>query len=121
MRGGSRTTSLVIRALVLSLASLIVLTAVSVVRADGRLEFLAERLRFPPVAGQPDDFRVRTNAALALGATNDEDAIAPLCAGLSDPSELVRQAVAVAMRRLARASSLGCLRRRVAVEPSATV
>jgi hypothetical protein len=84
--------------------------------AGGRVEFLADRLRFPPAAGQPDDFRVRTNAALALGATNDDGAVTPLCGGLGDPSDLVRQAAAVALKRLARASSLECLRRRVAVE-----
>jgi hypothetical protein len=89
--------------------------------ADGRAQFLAERLKFPPAAGQPDDFRVRTNAALALGATDDADAVAPLCAGLADPSELVRQSVALALKRLARASSGDCLRRRLSVEASAAV
>ena len=89
--------------------------------ADGRLDFLAERLKYPPAAGQADDFRVRTNAALALGATNDDGAVAPLCAGLGDPSEVVRQAVAVALKRLARASSAECLRRREGVEPNSSV
>lgn len=88
---------------------------------DGRVAFLAERLRFPPAAGQPDDFRVRTNAALALGATNDDGALPPLCGGLSDPSEVVRQAAAVALKRLARGSSLDCLRRRQSVEPASAV
>jgi HEAT repeats len=121
MRGGSRRTSRAIRALVVSLASLLVFAAPWAARADGRLQFLADRLKFPPAAGQPDDFRVRTNAALALGATDDDDAITPLCAGLADPSEVVRQAVAVAMRRLARPSSLGCLRKRLPLETSASV
>jgi hypothetical protein len=89
--------------------------------ADGRLDFLADRLKYPPAAGQADDFRVRTNAALALGATNDDGAVAPLCAGLGDPSEVVRQAVAVALKRLARASSGDCLRRRAGVEPNSSV
>jgi hypothetical protein len=89
--------------------------------AESRVEFLASRLRFPPTPGQADDFRVRTNAALALGATNDDSAIAPLCDGLDDPSEVVRQAVAVAMKRLARTGALDCLRRRAAVEASAAV
>jgi hypothetical protein len=89
--------------------------------ADGRLDFLAERLKYPPASGQADDFRVRTNAALALGATNDDGAVAPLCAGLGDPSEVVRQAVAVALKRLARPSSGDCLRRREAVEPNSSV
>jgi hypothetical protein len=84
--------------------------------AAGRVQFLTDRLRYPPPEGQPDDFRVRTNAALALGATNDDDAVMPLCGGLDDPSELVRQAAAVALKRLARAASLDCLRRRVEVE-----
>jgi hypothetical protein len=90
-------------------------------RADGRVPFLAERLKYPPSAGAPDDFRVRTNAALALGSTDDDGAVEPLCAGLADPSEVVRQAVAVAFKRLARASSLECLRRREAVEANASV
>jgi hypothetical protein len=89
--------------------------------AEGRVAFLAERLRYPPPSGQTDDFRVRTNAALALGATNEDDAVTPLCGGLVDPSEVVRQAVAVALRRLARGASLDCLRRRHANETNAAV
>lgn len=90
-------------------------------RADGRTQFLAERLKYPPNPGQPDDFRVRTNAALALGATGDDAAVMPLCSGLGDPSELVRQAVAVAIKRLARGASLDCLRKRFALETNAAV
>jgi hypothetical protein len=84
--------------------------------AAGRVQFLSDRLRYPPADGQPDDFRVRTNAALALGATDDADAVGPLCRGLDDPNDLVRQAVAVALKRLARPSAVDCLRRRAAVE-----
>jgi hypothetical protein len=58
---------------------------------------------------------------LALGATNDAAAVAPLCKGLGDPSEVVRQAVAVSLRRLARDSSADCLRRRFQVETNAAV
>jgi hypothetical protein len=116
MAGRPRTAaSLAVRAL------FVVLTVSSLVRADGRIEFLAERLKFPPAARQPDDFRVRTNAALALGATDDEDAVPALCAGLADPSDLVRQAVAVAMKRLARSSAMDCLRKHLAAETSAAV
>jgi len=89
--------------------------------AQGRVDFLAERLKFPPAQGQPDDFRVRTNAALALGATNDDAAVAPLCGGLGDPSEVVRQSVAVALKRLARPSSADCLKRRQSVESNSSV
>jgi HEAT repeats len=103
------------------LAVAIVLLTSIVAAADGRIDFLAERLRYPPAAGQADDFRVRTNAALALGATNDDAAVSPLCRGLDDPSEVVRQAVAVALKRLARSSSLDCLRRRASVESNSSV
>ncbi len=108
---------LALRILVGLFAMLIAVTAF----AQSRIDFLAERLKFPPAQGQADDFRVRTNAALALGATNDDAAVSPLCGGLSDPSEVVRQAVAVALKRLARSSSSGCLKQRQAVEPNASV
>jgi hypothetical protein len=98
-----------------------VLLSASVARSDGRIAFLADRLAYPPVPGQKDDFRVRTNAALALGATDDDAAVGPLCGGLADPSEVVRQAVAVGLRRLARPSAIGCLRDRVSRETSAVV
>src|SRR5262245_5740364 len=37
-----------------------------------------------------DDFRVRTQAALALGASKNKKAIDPLCKGLEDSSTAVR-------------------------------
>jgi hypothetical protein len=89
--------------------------------ADSRVDFLATRLQYPPPPGQSDDFRVRTNAALALGATNDDAAVNPLCGGLSDPSDAVRTAAAVALRKLGRSSALDCLKRRLAGESSSPV
>ncbi len=106
-------------------ARLLVLLALMLIApaavADGRIGFLAARLKYPPGSGQADDFRVRTNAALALGATDDDDAISPLCGGLDDPSEVVRQAVAVALKRLLRPSSRDCLQRRAGSETNASV
>jgi hypothetical protein len=106
-------------------APLLVLLALMLIAstalADGRVTFLAARLKYPPAAGQADDFRVRTNAALALGATDDDDAVSPLCGGLDDPSEVVRQAAAVALKKLARASSRDCLQRRAGAETNASV
>ena len=64
-------------------------------RADSRTDFLVGRL-------QAEDFRVRTNAALALGQTGDSAVVNPLCDALSDANEVVRQAVAVALQRLAK-------------------
>lgn len=98
-----------------------VLLSAPAARGDGRVQFLADRLAYPPVTGQKDDFRVRTNAALALGATDDDDAVAPLCGGLSDPSEVVRQAAAVALRRLGRTSSIVCLKERASRETTTAV
>jgi HEAT repeats len=82
--------------------------------ADSRTEFLIGRL-------QSDDFRVRTNAALALGATNDDAAVQPLCGVLDDASEVVRQASAVALKRLLKAPSLACLKRHLETEKNDSV
>jgi hypothetical protein len=106
---------------VVLLAILALLFSAGRVMADGRTAFLIEHLRFPPAPGQPDDFRVRSSAALALGASNDDDAVAPLCDALGDPSEVVRQTVAVALKRLGRSSSLTCLRGRLPSEQNASV
>lgn len=76
---------------------------------EARVKFLADKLK-------ADDFRVRTNAALALGASNEDSAVDPLCGALADSSEVVRQASAVALKRLSRASSLSCLRARESAE-----
>jgi len=108
-------------ALALLAALAVMMVASGPARADSRVQFLADRLKYPPPSGQADDFRVRTNAALALGATNDDDAVAPLCGGLDDPSEVVRQAAAVALKKLGRSSSLDCLRRRQGTETNAAV
>ncbi len=103
------------------LVALGVLLVASLAMADSRTSFLIDRLRYPPASGQADDYRVRTNAALALGATNDDAALSPLCDALGDPSDVVRQAVAAALKRLARSSSLGCLRSRAVSESNSSV
>ncbi len=41
-----------------------------------------------------DDFRLRTQAALALGASGSDKAVKPLCKGLDDKTDAVRAAVA---------------------------
>jgi hypothetical protein len=63
-----------------------------------------------------NDVTLRTGAALTLGASNDDAAADPLCAALSDSNEVVRQAVAVALKRLNRTRTLGCLKDRVDIE-----
>lgn len=95
----------------LSLLTTLLMVAVpSAARADEeRVKFLAEKLK-------SEDFRVRTNAALALGASNEDSAVDPLCGALADGHETVRQASAVALKRLNRPSSVPCLKSRAEVE-----
>lgn len=81
---------------------------------ESKLPFLIEKLR-------ADDFRVRTNAALALGATKDDGAVQPLCGALDDSSEVVRQAAAAGLKRLRKSASLGCLRSHAQSEASEAV
>jgi len=47
-----------------------------------------------------DDFRVRTQAALALGTTATKRAVLPLCGALDDSNRTVRIAAATALSRL---------------------
>jgi hypothetical protein len=101
-------------ALATLLLCLCLLVAPRLARADSRTDFLVTRLH-------ADDFRVRTNAALALGRSGDAGVVAPLCDALGDGNEVVRQAVAVALGRLAQPSAASCLQGRLAVEPSAAV
>ena len=74
-----------------------------------RVKFLADKL-------SSEDPRVRTSAALALGATNEDGAVDPLCGALKDSAEVVRQASAVALKRLGRASAVPCLKARLESE-----
>src|SRR4051794_28117921 len=46
-----------------------------------RVKFLADKL-------SSDDPRVRTSAALALGASNEDAAVDPLCGALKDSAEV---------------------------------
>ncbi len=82
------------------------------VRADDCTAFLITRLK-------SDDFRVRGQAALQLGRTNDEAAVQPLCGALSDANDFVRNAAAAGLKRLGRPSAVPCLRDRLAVETNA--
>jgi HEAT repeats len=66
--------------------------------------YLSEQLR------GAQDFRVRTQAALALGASADPGAVSPLCEGLDDSNNTVRSAAAAALGRLGQSGGLVCLK-----------
>jgi hypothetical protein len=66
------------------------------------------------------DFRVRTQAALALGATGDKAAVSPLCSALEDPNATVRAASAAALGRLVLGGE-DCLEERLEDEASGSV
>lgn len=66
------------------------------------------------------DFRVRTQAALALGASRNARAKDALCAGLADSNTTVRAAAAAALGKL-QMGGADCLEKRLASEPNQTV
>src|ERR1041384_6173142 len=68
-----------------------------------------------------EDFRVRTQAALALGASKSERAVTPLCSALLDSNTTVRAASAAALGRLAQRSGQACLEKRLGSESSDVV
>jgi hypothetical protein len=72
--------------------------------AQGKVAFFLDQLK------NATDFRVRTQAALALGASDDPSAVAPLCEALDDSSNSVRSAAAAALGKLKSPAGLPCLR-----------
>jgi hypothetical protein len=68
-----------------------------------------------------EDFRVRTQAALALGASKTERAVTPLCSALADVNTTVRAASAAALGRLGLRAGQACLEKRLEAEPSDVV
>ncbi len=71
-----------------------VLLSAGIALADVQLGVLLSNLR-------SSDFRLRTQAALALGASKNAQAVEPLCATLTDENVSVRAAAAAALGRLA--------------------
>ncbi len=93
----------VVRALLCLFLAVFAVVAPHQAHADPRTGFLVEQLK------TSDDYRVRTQAALALGASGDEQAVEPLCEGLADSNVSVRVAAAAALGKLGRASAIPCL------------
>jgi hypothetical protein len=89
--------------------------APGVAHADPRTEFLVKQLK------TSDDFRVRTQAALALGASGDGEALQPLCSGLADSNVSVRSAAAAALGKLGKKEGVACLKSARAKEKDSSV
>lgn len=89
----------------LPLALLLLLAAPLAARAepDPRIAYLTRQLK------TGSDPRVRAQAALVLGRSGETDAMAPLCDGLRDPSEVVRSAAARALEQLGELDAITCL------------
>lgn len=68
-----------------------------------------------------EDFRLRTQAALALGASKSDRAVSPLCSALADVNTTVRAASAAALGRLGLRGTQECLEKRLGVESSDVV
>lgn len=83
--------------------------------ADPRTEYLVNQLK------TSDDYRVRTQAALALGASGDAAAMDPLCKGLADSNAAVKTAAAAALGRLGRAEAATCLKAAKTKEKDASI
>ena len=98
-----------LRALTSILFALGVLLSVHAASAQSKTADLAKQLK-------SDDYRVRTQAALALGSTGDEAAIKPLCDALTDAEASVKTAAAAALGKLTKPASLKCLEAAIAKE-----
>jgi HEAT repeats len=87
----------------LALFLLLVFPLAARAEPDARVAYLARQLK----GGK--DPRVRAQAALVLGQSGEPAALAPLCEGLQDGSEVVRSAAARALEQLGELEALSCL------------
>jgi HEAT repeat protein len=85
--------------------ALLLLALPALAQVDARVAFLTKQLE------KGKDPRSRSQAALVLGATEEPEAVHPLCSGLEDASELVRAAAAKGLATLKESSGLDCLKK----------
>lgn len=97
----------------LLVASLLFFAFLRESQAEQKTGFLTQQLK------TSDDFRVRTQAALALGATGDDAAVKPLCDALGDDNAMVKQSAAAALGKLGKAGGHACLKTALAKETAA--
>lgn len=92
----------------------LLMSGVAAAQGTGDVDRMINNLR------SGSDFRVRTQAALALGASRSARAKDALCGGLSDSNTTVRAAAAAALGKL-QMGGADCLEKRLASEPNQTV
>jgi hypothetical protein len=85
------------------------------VHADQGVPYLIEQLR------TSEDYRVRTQAALALGASGDDAAVKPLCNALADGNASVKVAAAAALGKLGKPAGTPCLKAALGKESTPSV
>jgi hypothetical protein len=78
--------------------------APAVARGEQKVAYLVEQLK------TSEDYRVRTQAALALGASGDDAAVKPLCDALADRNASVKVAAAAALGKLGKPAAVPCLK-----------
>jgi hypothetical protein len=103
----SRQAALFLSSGVLTLVtSLVAATVATDVDAEDKVTFFAGQLK------NNSDFRIRTDAALSLGTSNDPKAVQPLCGCLADKTETesVRVACAAALGKLKKPGGDVCLK-----------
>jgi hypothetical protein len=83
--------------------------------AQTRFAFLVDQLK------NASDFRLRTQAALALGGSDEPSAVDPLCEALDDSNDSVRSAAAAALGKLKNPAGLPCLKSHLEDEANASV
>jgi hypothetical protein len=76
----------------------------AVARGEQSVSYLIQQLK------TSEDYRVRTQAALALGASGDDAAVKPLCDALGDGNVSVKVAAAAALGKLGKPAALPCLK-----------
>jgi len=97
------------------LASLTGFLAPGAARAEQKIAYLIEQLK------TSEDYRVRTQAALGLGASGDDAAVQPLCGALGDANTAVKVAAAAALGKLGKPAALPCLQAAKARETTPSV
>jgi hypothetical protein len=90
---------------VLLLSALVLVLLATVAVAAEPTGKLIEQLK------KNDDYRVRTQAALALGASGEDAAVKPLCEALDDSNVSVKVAAAAALGKLGKPAAAPCLQK----------